>query len=124
MRGGDLHRGLGIGRDYSNWIKDRIARAQFKESVDYIVENVDRQIGRTTKSMVYAGVKTAIEYHLSLDMAKHLALMENNPRGHEYRCRLIEIEKAQILCLRARRVRMSPVVITNPQMRKSYRAIF
>jgi hypothetical protein len=52
------------------------ARAQFKKGVDYIVENVDPQIGGTTKSMVYAGVKTAIEYHLSLDMAKHLALME------------------------------------------------
>jgi hypothetical protein len=35
----------------------------------------------------------ATEYHLALDMAKHLALMENNPRGHAYRQRLIDVEK-------------------------------
>lgn len=32
-----LHAGLGVGRDYTNWIKGRIAKYGFKEGEDYEV---------------------------------------------------------------------------------------
>ena len=31
----DLHTGLGVGRDFSNWIKGRIARFEFEAGADY-----------------------------------------------------------------------------------------
>jgi phage anti-repressor protein len=80
----DLHRGLGVGRDFSAWIKGRIERGQFVEDRDYVIERVAagtiRQNGRIEENQPVSGGMPATEYHLSLDMAKHLALMENNPR--------------------------------------------
>lgn len=66
----DLHRGLGVGRDFSNWIKGRIDRGQFQEGVDFVAEldspNPANQVG-------HGGDRRSINYTLSLDMAKHLA---------------------------------------------------
>jgi anti-repressor protein len=76
----DLHHGLGVGRDFSTWIKGRIERGQFVEDRDYVVEILDPPNGGTGEPPVFEGAKVAIEYHLSLDMVRHLALMENNPR--------------------------------------------
>jgi anti-repressor protein len=66
----DLHRGLGVGRDFSNWIKGRIERGQFVEDRDYVVEILDPQNRGTSKPPLFEGTKVAIEYHLALDMAK------------------------------------------------------
>ena len=33
----ELHQWLGVGRDFSNWIKDRIAKYDFMENLDYFV---------------------------------------------------------------------------------------
>lgn len=33
----ELHRWLGVGRDFSNWIKDRINKYDFIEDLDYFV---------------------------------------------------------------------------------------
>jgi anti-repressor protein len=80
----DLHHGLGVGRDFSTWIRGRIERGQFVEDRDYVVERVaagtiHQNRGIEENQLVIGGMP-ATEYHLSLDMAKHLALMENNPR--------------------------------------------
>ena len=36
----DLHTFLGVGKDFSNWIKDRIEMYGFTESVDYIISEI------------------------------------------------------------------------------------
>jgi phage anti-repressor protein len=86
--GRKLHQGLGVGRDYVTWIKSRIAKYGFREGVDYEVQPIDfidPQNGVTTKSSAYEGVKVAHIYSLTLDMAKELAMVENNETGRTLR---------------------------------------
>ena len=44
-----LHKSLGVGRDYSTWIKGRINKYNFKESVDYVVKSLIHQNGGINK---------------------------------------------------------------------------
>lgn len=71
----NLHEGLGVGRDYTNWIKRRITRYGFVEGVDYhiLLANFGEQKG--------SGGHNAKTYSLTLDMAKELAMVENNEKG-------------------------------------------
>ena len=69
----NLHEGLGVGRDYTNWIKRRITRYGFVEKVDY---EVFAKIGENP----LGGRPTNI-YRITLDMAKELAMVENNEKG-------------------------------------------
>lgn len=40
----DLHAFLGVGRDFSNWIKDRIEKYGFTEGVDFVKKFQQYQI--------------------------------------------------------------------------------
>ena len=71
----DLHKFLKVGRDFSNWIKGRIAQYVFIENQDFIVF---ANSGENPK-----GGRPAIEYHLTLDMAKELSMVENNEEGRK-----------------------------------------
>jgi anti-repressor protein len=85
----ELHACLGVGRDFTTWIKKRIAQYGFAEHVDYVVidsPNRGDQSGR-------GGDRRSVEYHLTLDMAKELAMVENNERGRATRRYFIEVEK-------------------------------
>lgn len=94
----DLHKVLNVGRDFSTWAKERIAKYEFVEGQDYVT--LPRtgglsipQNGGTMKSTTYDGARVAIEYHVSLDMAKELAMVENNEEGRQVRRYFIEAEK-------------------------------
>ncbi len=80
-----FHSFLGVGRDFSNWIKDRIELGLFIEGKDYVVfaslgEN--HQGGRPLK-----------EYGLSISMAKELSMLERNEQGKLARKYFIECEE-------------------------------
>lgn len=79
----ELHKVLGVGRDYSNWIKARIKKYGFVENEDYIMV-------KTKKEGNNATIK---EYYITLDMAKELSMVENNEKGREARRYFIEVEK-------------------------------
>ena len=79
----DLHTGLGVGRDFSNWIKDRIEKYGFIEGSDFTPD-----LAKST------GGRPSIDYYLSVSMAKELAMVENNEKGREVRQYLIKIEQA------------------------------
>ena len=81
----DLHQKLGVGKDFSSWIKNRIEKYGFVENQDY---SSFTQIGERTK-----GATVRKEYALSLDMAKELCMVENNERGRMIRKYFIEVEK-------------------------------
>ncbi len=80
-----LHEFLQVGRDYSNWIKDRIEEYGFQENQDFISF---RQNGRKPQ-----GGRPSTEYHITLDMAKELAMVERNEQGRAARRYFIECEK-------------------------------
>lgn len=86
----DLHAFLEIGKDFSTWMKDRIAQYDFIEGIDYIKsENLIAPISGRSK----ARVRVAFEYFLSLPMAKELSMVERNAKGKEARLYFIECEK-------------------------------
>lgn len=80
-----LHQTLGAKRDFSNWIKGRIGKYSFKENEDFII------FAKSGEKAVRG--RHSIEYTLSLDMAKELAMVENNERGRLVRRYFIECER-------------------------------
>ncbi|QIM64219.1 antA/AntB antirepressor family protein [Frederiksenia canicola] len=93
INGRALHQGLGVGRMYAHWIKARIQQGRFIENVDYlIVQNSIIDLPKLASSK--GGNLRAVEYILSLDMAKHLCLMEKTEIAHEIRQHFIDCEKA------------------------------
>jgi len=77
-----LHRFLQIGKDFSNWIKDYIRDFEFVEGRDY-----SPYVAKST------GGRQAIEYSITLDMGKHLAMLQRSERGMRARQYFIECEK-------------------------------
>ncbi|WP_233435608.1 host cell division inhibitor Icd-like protein [Raoultella ornithinolytica] len=77
-----LHKALGVGRDFTNWIKGRIDQYGFIAGTDFIrVENL------STPRRASAKTRQQIEhdYLLSLDMAKEVAMVERNEQGRAHR---------------------------------------
>lgn len=83
----ELHAFLEIGKGFSSWIKDRIKQYGFEDGKDYCLslpENGEAQ------PCGFAANKT--EYHLTLDMAKELSMVERNEKGKQARKYFIECE--------------------------------
>lgn len=78
----ELHQFLEVGKDFSNWIKDRIESFGFVENQDFVVFANSGEKGRPAK-----------EYALTLDMAKELSMVERNEKGKQARQYFIECEK-------------------------------
>lgn len=81
----DLHERLSVGRDFPTWIKSRIETYGFIEGEDYSPFLV--------KTKSWLGGRPKTEYFLTLDMAKELAMLENNPQGRAIRRALINMER-------------------------------
>lgn len=84
--GRELHAFLQVGRDFSSWMADRVKKYAFEEGLDYTAISVPPIRGAGNR-----GGRT--EYHLSLDMAKELSMVENNPQGRVARRYFIDCEK-------------------------------
>ena len=100
----EVHRLLKVGRMYQHWIKARIKQAGFIENQDFvIVENLSLPIlaSKNTDYFLHnkigeqketRGGHNRFDYIVSLDMAKHLCLMEKNEIGRAVRQHFIEAE--------------------------------
>ncbi len=88
----ELHVFLEVGRDFSNWIKDRIEKYGFTEGVDFIL---------FAKSGEKLGHRHPATYTLTIDMAKQLAMVENNEKGLQVRRYFIECERIAKEAVRA-----------------------
>lgn len=80
----ELHNIMKVGRDFTNWIKDRIKKYYFIENEDYILTLT--KIGERQNVIKH-------EYYLTIDMAKEIAMIENNEVGRKIRRYFIEVEK-------------------------------
>ena len=81
----ELHEFLGVGRDFSSWVKDQIGRARLVEGRDYLLTEKGEQLP--------SGTKYLKDYHLTIDAAKHVAMMSGSDKGFEVRDYFIECER-------------------------------
>jgi len=93
----ELHKWLGVGKFFANWIKDRIEKYDFVENLDYFVSIANSGNGlKTHKTGKIIDSKTgkvlSKEYILSVDMAKELAMVENSEIGKRVRKYFIRVE--------------------------------
>ncbi|MGR6980311.1 antA/AntB antirepressor family protein [Testudinibacter sp. P27/CKL/0425] len=106
----DLHRFLESKRQFANWIKSKIDRYGFKQGEDFAIvesfckpemtskkstgENLSltNLLSSKNKQSTKARPQTQIDYHLSLNMAKELAMLERNQQGKLARKYFIDCE--------------------------------
>lgn len=84
----ELHRHLEVGKRFASWIKERIAEYGFVENQDYILIS---QIRETKTGR--GGDRRSKDYHLTLDTAKELAMVERNDKGRQVRRYFINCER-------------------------------
>lgn len=83
----ELHEALKNGRHFSDWIKQRIDEAMLEEDADFIQisfsQNCDKPLGG----------RPSVDYGLTLDAAKQVAMLERNDVGRQVRKYFVEAEK-------------------------------
>lgn len=87
-----LHKALNVGTLFKDWIIGRIRDYNFEEGRDYfraghIPASKNTQVSREVKN----GLR--VEYSLTIDMAKELAMIERNETGRMFRRYFINKEK-------------------------------
>jgi anti-repressor protein len=81
----DLHQSLEIKTQFTDWCK-RMFEYGFTENLDYVAV--------TQKKVTAQGNANAYtDYALTLDAAKHIAMVQRTPKGKELRQYFIEVEK-------------------------------
>ncbi len=86
--GRELHAFLESKQHFADWIKDRISDYQFMQDIDFrVIHNFMKD------DTAFGGKRKIIDYHLTLDMAKELSMVERNAKGREARRYFIECEK-------------------------------
>lgn len=116
----ELHKWLKVGKFFANWIKDRIEKYDFTEGTDFFkvipYKELERDkdfdftiSGNQNKELKQAksfdlpdlanqkskrgGDVRSIEYILTIDMAKEIAMLENNELGKKVRKYFIRTEE-------------------------------
>ena len=77
----EIHNYLQVKTPFSMWIQRAISKYDFKENVDFTIHKF------------VIGKNQVIDYIVTMDMAKELAMLENNPKGKETRKYFIDCEK-------------------------------
>jgi phage anti-repressor protein len=86
----DLWEYLEVDTRFNDWIKNRIYKYQFVESHDYICLTKKKE---TRRNDGQKGSAVITEYHISINMAKELSMVENSNLGRAVRLYYIELEK-------------------------------
>ena len=84
----DLHAFLEVKKDFSNWIKKQIERARLVEGRDFVVIT-----GSPKRANGEFNPKPSVEYHLTIEAAKHVAMMSGCDKGFEVRDYFLECER-------------------------------
>jgi anti-repressor protein len=78
----ELHESLQVKTKFSDWVKRRLDEGELSQGTDFIVLKIE-----------HAGIIEKIDYYLTFDAAKHLALMERNDQGKLVRQYFIDFDK-------------------------------
>ncbi|GAB6142527.1 hypothetical protein JCM14076_32570 [Methylosoma difficile] len=92
----ELHQFLGVKRDFSTWIKRRIKEYGLVEGEDFVsITKMGDGCKKDKNNRIIdeKGLVVPIEYHLKLDTAKELAMVEKNAKGREARRYFIDCER-------------------------------
>lgn len=85
-----LHTFMQVRRDFTTWIKGRIRKFGFAVGEDYLLKIGSPDLVNQTRG---GNKKETTDYHLTLDMAKELSMVENNDQGRAARRYFIECER-------------------------------
>jgi len=96
-----LHKFLKAGKDFRHWIMDRIKDYNFEEGKDFFRtgntpgSKTTQVIPKHEKQTSQKGIKNGmqIDYHITIDMAKELAMLQQNETGRLFRRYFIQKEK-------------------------------
>lgn len=106
-----LHRELEIGRDFSNWFKDQVERAQLVEGQDFVSLAEKGELGLQG----FTKAQQRIDYLVTLDAASDISMMSQTAKGKLVRKYFKDCEKA----LRA--AKQAPVIqLTMKDLAKAY----
>ncbi|UKH19830.1 antA/AntB antirepressor family protein [Actinobacillus pleuropneumoniae] len=86
----ELHQKLENGKQFSDWIQHRISKYGFTENLDFIGVH---QIVNVESGFFGLRQKEIKEYHITLDMAKELCMLERSELGQKARRYFIQMEK-------------------------------
>lgn len=103
VNGRDIHKFLGVARDFSTWIKPLIEKYGYLEGLDYLqIKNHENVVSK----------KPLTEYFFKLDVAKEIAMVQDNDKGRLVRQYFIAIEKEY----RESRSLLQPLDMSNPEI--------
>lgn len=80
----ELHAGLEINTRFNDWFP-RMCEYGFEENKDFYSE-----LSKTSEQ----GGRPAIDYHITIDMAKQICMIQRSEKGKMYRQYFIDLEKA------------------------------
>lgn len=94
----DLHHVLSVGKDFSNWIKDRIERCDLIKDIDYIIIEYDYRGNVICSTYANSGESeyqrvAKRDYGLTSSAAKEISMVENNEIGKKVRRYFIKCEE-------------------------------
>lgn len=79
----ELHKKLGINKDFTNWFKYQAEKLGLKDGEDF-----------TPILAESTGGRPSVDYIVTLDIAKHLCMMSGGEKAHQIREYFIKVEKA------------------------------
>lgn len=82
----ELHKALNVKTRFSQWVSQNFKH--FRENIDF------SSVVTTTHQNQYGGTKEIQDYALSVEMAKHIAMMSGTQKGYEIRDYFIQVEQA------------------------------
>ena len=81
----DLHAFLAVETRFNDWITRRVEEYGFEPDKDFCYSKLSSKQGR--------GGQNQVDYHLSIDMAKELAMVEKTDKGRQARRYFIDCER-------------------------------
>lgn len=104
----EIHSHLGVKTHLSTWIQRAIEKYDFIENIDFSILKSGNPNGGLSK----------IDYIVTLDMAKELCMLENNPKGKEYRKYFIDIEKSKNKPLTYEEIMQNALLIADKKVKE------
>ena len=95
----ELHAFIESKQEFSSWIKNRVEQYGFEVGKDFLITLSKSPIGRSTR-----------EYHITLDMAKELGMVERNAKGKAVREYFIACERKLLSNLRLQNQQMQAML--------------